>query len=178
MRCLILMRGLNVGGKNKVAMADLRSYAEGLGFARVSTYSSSGNLLVETGLDAAAAACAVESGFEERFGLAARAAAVGADAFRAEMASLPGWWHEDYARKHALFFLPGADAEHIWQRVGTYRLLEHEHLYRGSLALFWGVRYRSAISRSSFGRHLMGESFYQDLTIRSANACGKLVQLL
>lgn len=178
MRCLILMRGLNVSGKNKVAMADLRAYAEGLGFMHVSTFGNSGNLLVETGLDAAAAACAIESGFEERFGFAARAAAIEAGAFRAEMASLPGWWQEDYARKCALFFLPGADAELIWQRVGTCSLLEHEHLYRGSLALFWGVRDRSAISRSSFGRHLMGESFYQDLTIRSANTLEKLVRLL
>ena len=40
-----LLRGINVGGKNKVAMADLREVVAGLGHADVSTYIQSGNVL-------------------------------------------------------------------------------------------------------------------------------------
>jgi len=43
-RYLALLRGVNVGGK-KLAMADLRDVAEQLGYAGVSTYIQSGNLL-------------------------------------------------------------------------------------------------------------------------------------
>ena len=42
---LALLRGVNVGGKNKVSMAELRSLFEHLGFADVSTYIQSGNVL-------------------------------------------------------------------------------------------------------------------------------------
>jgi len=42
---LALLRGINVGGHNKVAMADLRDLATALGFADVTTYIQSGNLL-------------------------------------------------------------------------------------------------------------------------------------
>jgi uncharacterized protein (DUF1697 family) len=40
-----LLRGINVGGKNKVAMADLRALVGELGHTDVSTYIQSGNVL-------------------------------------------------------------------------------------------------------------------------------------
>ncbi len=40
-----LLRGINVGGRNKVAMADLREIAVSLGHADVATYIQSGNLV-------------------------------------------------------------------------------------------------------------------------------------
>src|SRR5262245_16418319 len=45
---LVLLRGINVGGKNKVPMAALRSLLEGLGFANVSTYIASGNAFLDS----------------------------------------------------------------------------------------------------------------------------------
>src|SRR5215472_3559747 len=44
-RYVALLRGINVGGHNKVAMADLRQIATDLGYTDVSTYIQSGNLL-------------------------------------------------------------------------------------------------------------------------------------
>ena len=48
-RYLALLRGINVGGRNKVAMADLRDLAAGLGHSDVATYIQSGNLLFTSG---------------------------------------------------------------------------------------------------------------------------------
>jgi uncharacterized protein (DUF1697 family) len=42
---LALLRGINVGGRNKVAMADLRDVAAAAGLADATTYIQSGNLL-------------------------------------------------------------------------------------------------------------------------------------
>jgi uncharacterized protein (DUF1697 family) len=42
-----LLRGVNVGGKNLVAMADLRQLLEGLGFADVRSLLQSGNLIFQ-----------------------------------------------------------------------------------------------------------------------------------
>ena len=55
---LALLRGINVGGRNKVAMADLRAVVASLGHTDVSTYIQSGNVLFTaapgTGTDALA----------------------------------------------------------------------------------------------------------------------------
>ena len=40
-----LLRGINLGGRNKVAMADLRAVVAGLGHTDVTTYIQSGNVL-------------------------------------------------------------------------------------------------------------------------------------
>lgn len=40
-----LLRGINVGGRNRVAMADLRDVVTGLGHAEVATYIQSGNVV-------------------------------------------------------------------------------------------------------------------------------------
>ena len=45
---LVLLRGINVGGKNKVPMAKLRQLLEDLGYSAVSTYIASGNVLLRS----------------------------------------------------------------------------------------------------------------------------------
>ena len=47
-----LLRGINLGGRNKVAMAELRTLVAGLGHTDVSTYIQSGNVLFTSPDDA------------------------------------------------------------------------------------------------------------------------------
>jgi uncharacterized protein (DUF1697 family) len=65
-----LLRGINVGGRNKVPMADLREVVTSLGHTGVSTYIQSGNVLFSTAdTDNAKLATALESAIEDRFGI-------------------------------------------------------------------------------------------------------------
>ena len=45
---VILIRGINVGGKNKIPMAGLKKCLEELGFSDVSTYIASGNVILKS----------------------------------------------------------------------------------------------------------------------------------
>jgi uncharacterized protein (DUF1697 family) len=45
---IALLRGINVGGKNKIKMTDLKTALENIGMARVQTYIQSGNVLFES----------------------------------------------------------------------------------------------------------------------------------
>jgi uncharacterized protein (DUF1697 family) len=47
-RYLVLLRGINVGGKNKVPMAPLRELLEQLGYTDVATYIASGNVILSS----------------------------------------------------------------------------------------------------------------------------------
>lgn len=69
-RYVALLRGINVGGRNKVAMAGLRQVAADLGFTDVSTYIQSGNLLFAADeRDTAGMAAALERRIAERLGV-------------------------------------------------------------------------------------------------------------
>jgi uncharacterized protein (DUF1697 family) len=63
-----LLRGINVGGRNKIAMADLRALAEDLGWSAVWTYIQSGNVIFEAESDAFALEQELEHRIQRDFG--------------------------------------------------------------------------------------------------------------
>src|SRR5215203_4182171 len=66
---VILLRGINVGGKNKVPMAGLKKCLEELGFSNVSTYIASGNVILESDKPADKIKAQIEKALPEQFKL-------------------------------------------------------------------------------------------------------------
>jgi uncharacterized protein (DUF1697 family) len=64
---IALLRGINVGGRNKVPMAQLKALAEGLGWKEVKSFIQSGNLVFEAAGSGEALERALEQGVEKRF---------------------------------------------------------------------------------------------------------------
>lgn len=70
MKYTAFLRGINVGGKNKIKMERLREICAALGFANVRTYINSGNMVFETAeSDDKKLAAKIEKAIEEEFGL-------------------------------------------------------------------------------------------------------------
>lgn len=65
---IALFRGINVGGKNIVKMAELKRMFEGLGFGKVVTYIQSGNVLFESNEEEAMLQRKIEDEFLKVFG--------------------------------------------------------------------------------------------------------------
>lgn len=71
---IVLLRGINVGGANRLAMADLRQLVATLGHTDVSTFIQSGNVvLTSPRTDRAAMAHEICAGIETSYGLAVSA---------------------------------------------------------------------------------------------------------
>jgi uncharacterized protein (DUF1697 family) len=68
-RQIVLLRGVNVGGRNRVAMQALREALAQAGLQHVRTYLQSGNVVVETGAAADELARECEHVIAERFAL-------------------------------------------------------------------------------------------------------------
>lgn len=71
-RYVLLLRGINVGGHNKVPMADLREIVAGIGCTDVTTYIQSGNVIASSMLAARTLASRLESALGQRFGFRPR----------------------------------------------------------------------------------------------------------
>jgi uncharacterized protein (DUF1697 family) len=65
---IALLRGINVGGHNKIKMADLRTMLVRMGLARVQTYIQSGNVLFESAESKETLRVQMEQGILETFG--------------------------------------------------------------------------------------------------------------
>ena len=86
MRCAILLRAVNVAGRGRLPMADLREALEAGGLREVATYIQSGNVVADVDGDPVAAARAA---MERRFGAAPRMVALTGEAFRDMLATCP-----------------------------------------------------------------------------------------
>ena len=68
-RLVVLLRGVNLAGANRVSMPDLRVALGEAGFDDVVTYLQSGNVVLSSTSSAATVARSVERVIEDRFGL-------------------------------------------------------------------------------------------------------------
>lgn len=67
---IAILRGINVGGKRKILMVDLKSLFEEIGYSEISTYIQSGNVIFTSAdkSDEKEMANRIEKAIEEKFG--------------------------------------------------------------------------------------------------------------
>ena len=99
-----LLRGINLGGRNKVAMADLRALVGELGHTGVSTYIQSGNVLFSAPPDAEAdaLALALTEAIAAKLGVASPVVVLTRDELAQVVAANPFPGEPDHRRVHAV----------------------------------------------------------------------------
>ena len=114
-----LLRGINVGGRNKVPMADLREVVASLGHTGVTTYIQSGNVLFSTAeTDTAKLAAALESAIAGRFGIWASVVVLSRDELAAVLAANP-YPDEPNPRLVHVVFLTAEPPEDLLDRIAA-----------------------------------------------------------
>jgi uncharacterized protein (DUF1697 family) len=177
MRYIALLRGINVGGNNKVPMSELRTCFEAAGYENVTTYINSGNAIFdseETGLSRLVQTC--EHVIEQQFGFSVRVSVISEEQLRQALTHAPEWWDKDPASKHnALFVIAPAKADEIMRVVGEAKP-EYEQVASYGNVIFWSAPL-STFGRSRWAK-IVGTPAYQHITIRNANTAKKLLQLV
>ena len=175
MRYVALLRGINVGGKTLIKMADLRACVEQLGFDDVSTYIASGNVLFATDGDANRLADTIEHAIEERFELPVKVVVLDRLAYGRVVKAIPkAWIGDDAVRANVAFVRPGTDAKKVVGELDPDPAIEEVKAVKG--AILWATR-RDALNRSTL-RKLIAGAAYKELTVRNLNTTLKLQELL
>ena len=65
---IVLLRGINVSGKNKILMADLQILLNDLDFKNIQTYIQSGNIILESDLNKNQICNKIKNGIQDKFG--------------------------------------------------------------------------------------------------------------
>ena len=179
MEYVALLRGINVGGKNKVIMSELRAQIAAEGFGHVRTYINSGNLLFETAADASRedVAQTVEDILARHYDFPIRLALLTAQEYLAQLEELPDWWHGEVARRVALFYTRGLDHDHVRERIEAMELGD-EAVHFGEHAVFWGKFDEKSFLKTAYHKRLLREDFYRQVTIRSGSTVEKIAAML
>jgi uncharacterized protein (DUF1697 family) len=175
---IILVRGINVGGKNKVSMAGLKKCLEEEGFSNVSTYVASGNVILESDKSAAKIKAQIEKILPEKFKLDSeliKVLVLSRQQFQAVIDNKPEGFGEqpekyysdaiflmDIDSKQALsVFDPREGVDEIWPGHGV--------IYSQRLG---AQRTKSRLSK------IVASPAYKSMTIRSWSTTTKLMEIL
>jgi uncharacterized protein (DUF1697 family) len=175
---LVLLRGINVGGKNPVPMARLRDLLEGLGYSSVSTYIASGNVILRSDKAPAAIKAEVEAALPRTFDLHSEKIDVlvlTVDQLRAVIAAKPDGFGEHPETYHSdAVFLMGIDAAEA-MRVFDPRP-EVDTVWPGN-GVIYSQRLSAQRTRSRLGK-IVGTRAYKAMTIRNWNTTTTLLAML
>ena len=118
-RYVALLRGVNVGGKNKLLMADLRDIFTAAGCAAVQTYIQSGNVVFEAAQDLAERVPEIVTrAIRRRFGYETAVVVRSSEELRQVVASSPFDTSSDPRFLHVAFLedTPGAEVVSVTSR--------------------------------------------------------------
>ena len=121
-RFALLVRGINVGGKNKVVMPQLRQELTNLGFEQVETYINSGNIFFTTDLSRSQLIECLSTFFEHHYPFIQCFSLLSREDYEVECAHLPEWWTDEMARKDVLFYTEGLDRESVEEKLLALKL--------------------------------------------------------
>ena len=173
---IALLRGVNVGGKRKLPMPELRAALADAGFERVSTYINSGNIIFTSeNPDARALEGRIVRLISDKFALEVPTLVISAAELAAALTHAPDWWGDDPEAKHnAIFVLPPATAEDVCATVGEIKPEYERMAYHGQV-IYWSAP-RATFSHTRWSK-VVGTSAYASVTIRNADTARKLAAL-
>ena len=121
-RYALLVRGINVGGKNKVVMAVLRQELTEFGLENVETYINSGNIFFNSTDAKAQLVEKLEAFFAVHYPFIQSFSILSHEDYEEELKNLPDWWTKDLARKDVLFYTEGLDVDQVIEKVNSLEL--------------------------------------------------------
>ncbi len=176
-RYALLVRGINVGGKNKVVMAQLRQELTELGLEKVETYINSGNIFFTSIAPKAQLVEKLEAFFEIHYPFIQSFSLLSLEDYEKELRNLPDWWNHEMARMDVLFYTEGLDVDQVIEKVNSLELVD-EVLHFGRLGIFWGKFSEESYYATAYHKYLLKMPFYRQITIRNAKTFDKIGQML
>lgn len=172
-----LLRGINVGGKNRIKMADLQACFAALGLADVRTYIQSGNVIFSSGeADQALLIAQIEAGLADTFGYELPVVVRAHEEMKAIVANAPdGFGGEpDRYRYDVIFLKEPLTAAEAMAVVTTREGVDEA-------AAGDGVLYFSRLIERATQSHLsriVSTPIYQQITIRNWNTTTRLLNMM
>ena len=173
---IAFLRGINVGGNNKISMSDLKDVFKQSGFQDVVTYINSGNILFcsqETDEIKLREVC--EALILDKFKLKIPVLIISYSDLLTAVDHAPPWWDQDKDSKHnAIFVLPPMTAEVVMQGVGDIKP-EYEKVDSYGRVIFWSAPL-DTFSKTRWSK-IVGSNVYDQVTIRNANTVKKVLEI-
>lgn len=171
-----LLRGINVGGKNIIRMADLRACLLDYGLAEVRTYIQSGNVVFSSSAPKSSLEAGIRRALSKRFAYDAELVLRTLSQMKTVVEEAPqGFGSEPKTYRYdVMFLLDSLSPKRALRELPTNEGVDTIHAGRTV------VYFRRLIAKATQSRltRIVGTPIYQEMTIRNWNTTTKLLELM
>ncbi|MFT4416201.1 DUF1697 domain-containing protein [Fredinandcohnia humi] len=173
---IALLRGINVGGKNKIDMKLLKKTFERVGMNDVVTYINTGNIIFSyKDTSKTELSSILEEAIHHDFGLQIKVVVRSVDDVRGIINAIPGTWKNDNDMKSDVMFL--------WDEIDDESVLESlvikpniDMVIYVPGAILWSVDKKN-VTKSGMSK-IIGTKLYKQVTVRNVNTARKIYELM
>ncbi len=178
---VVLLRGINVGGKNKLSMSQIKSCLETEGFENVTTYIQSGNIVLTSDLSENSICKKIESVLSQEFKLDSqliKVLAISEKAFRKIVANAPKKFEtENPDYRYDVIFLIDVSMNEATKQIEVRDGIEK--LWYGDNVIYFQ---RPSVSNPNATKgylvKITTKPIYKSITIRNWKTTNNLIELL
>ncbi|MDD6201382.1 MAG: DUF1697 domain-containing protein [Lachnospiraceae bacterium] len=177
-RYVALLRGVNISGKNKVPMAELKKGFEKLAFEEVKTYLNSGNVIFSSDEDGIKKLTKqIQEMIKNQFELDIPVFVISIEALEEILQNAPDWWGNDNKEiyDNLIFIMPPAKFSDVYSEIGEPKK-DLEKIEEFNDTIFWSFS-RKDYQKTNWWSKTASANIGSKLTIRTANTVRKIVKM-
>ena len=177
-RYIAFLRGINISGKNKISMAELKNNFEKLGFEEVKTYLNSGNVIfLSDEENIGKLTIQIETMIKEYFGFDIPIFCISQEELEDILQNAPDWWGNENKEiyDNLIFIMPPATFSDVFNEIGEPKE-ELEKIRNYKDVIFWSFS-RKDYQKTNWWSKTASTNISGKLTIRTANTVRKLAKM-
>ncbi|MGN0460978.1 MAG: DUF1697 domain-containing protein [Ruminococcus sp.] len=176
-RYIAFLRGINISGKNKISMPELKKGFEKLGFGEVKSYLNSGNVIFSSDEDNIESLTnQIKTMIKNQFGLDIPVLLISKEALEDILCNAPDWWGNENQEiyDNLILIMPPATFADVFNEIGEPKE-EFEKIMDYKEVIFWSFS-RKDYQKTNWWSKTASANISNKLTIRTANTVRKIVR--
>lgn len=178
MKYIALLRGINISGKNKISMPELKKLLEENNYQNVSTYLNSGNIIFECNIDNKETIMDnIHTLIKTKFLLDIPVYITTDKELENILNNSPKWWGSTNKEiyDNLIFIIPPTKYEEVYNTIGSLKE-DLEQIEEYNNCIFWSFdlkKYR----KSNWWVKTASTNIKDKITIRTANTMKKILEI-
>ena len=177
MKYIVLLRGINISGKNKIAMSELKKEFTNLGYKEVITYLNSGNVVFESDIDDKnIIKNNIQLMIKNKFDFDIPVYVITSQELEELIDHSPEWWGKDNKEiyDNIIFIIPPTTFKEVFNTIGSPNEYEKVQEYKNNI--FWSFDLKN-YRKSNWWSKTASTEISDKITIRTANTMRKALEI-
>ena len=176
-RYIALLRGINISGKNKIPMAELKKNFETLAFTNVKTYLNSGNVILNSDNSKEYIVDDIRTLIKKKFNLEIPVYVIDYLELKDILEHNPNWWGTNNKEiyDNIIFVMPPISSKDVFDSIGE-PSKDIDKVEEYNNIIFWSFDLNN-YKKSNWWKRTATESVKDEITIRTANTMKKILEL-